>query len=77
MPKIYLSKEERDCQHFCDFVRRELRVQKKKRSDLADELGLPLSSVTQRINGNARWNLSEIITTLYFLNTSYEFGDNR
>lgn len=77
MPKIYLSKTERESQHFCDFVRRQLRVQKKKRSDLADELGLPLSSVTQRINGNARWTLTEIITTLYFLNTSYEFGDNR
>ena len=77
MPKIYLSKEQKESQHFCDFVRRELRVQKKKRSDLADELGLPLSSVTQRINGNARWTLTEIITTLYFLGTSYEFGENR
>ena len=76
MPKIYLSKEQKEYDHFSDFVRRQLRIQKKKRSDLATELGLPVSSLTQRMNGNTEWKLAEAIATLYFLDCEYTFGED-
>jgi hypothetical protein len=77
MPKVYLSKEEKENCRFCDFVRGELHRQDKLFSDLAYELNLPTPSVTNRINGKARWTLPEIVATLSYLGKSYEFGEDR
>lgn len=77
MPKVYLSKEERETNRFNDFIRGELRRQGYRFEDLANELNLPTPSVTNRINRKSRWSLEEIIATLAFLGKSYEFGEER
>jgi len=74
MPKVYLTTEERECNRFSDYVRRELRNQKKTHSDLASELHLTQSTVTQKINGKIVWTLPEMITTLMFLGEEYTIG---
>jgi hypothetical protein len=75
MPKVFITKEQREYDRFSDFVRRQLRLQKKKKIDLAAELNLPVCCVTQRINGNTRWTLGEVIATLYFLDCEYTLGE--
>lgn len=77
MPKVYLSKEEKVNNNFCDFVRGELHRQNKLFSELAYELNLPTVSVTNRINGKTRWTLQEVVTTLAFLGKAYQFGEEK
>ena len=74
MPRTYLTTEQRECDRFSDFVRRELRKQKKSYEDLGSELNLAKSGIAQRINGVTRWTLPEIIQTVDFLGTAYTFG---
>lgn len=75
MPKVYLSKEEREVNRFNDFIRGELHRQGLRFEDLANELCLPTPSVTNRLNNRSRWTLLEIVTTLSFLGKSYQFGE--
>ena len=77
MPKVFLSSEEREINHFTDFVRGELRRQSKTHKDLARELGLSRVSTTNKINGRTAWTLSEVITTLYFLDAEYALGKRK
>jgi len=74
MPKVYLTTEERECNKFSDYVRGELKRQGKRHSDLAYELNLTQSTVTQKINGKIVWTLPEIISTLTYLGTEYTIG---
>ena len=74
MPKVYLTKEERECRRFSDYVRGELKRQKRSHSDLAAELNITQSAVTQKINGKIVWTLPEMITTLMFLGEEYTIG---
>lgn len=77
MPKVYLSKEEREVNRFNDFIRGELHRQGLRFEDLANELCLPTPSVTNRLNNRSRWTLLEIVTTLSFLGKSYQFGEEK
>ena len=77
MPRTYLTTEQRECDRFSDFVRRELRKQKKSYEDLGSELNLAKSGIAQRINGVTRWTLPEIVSALSYLNTSFTFGDRK
>lgn len=74
MPKVYLSIEERECNRFSDFIRGELKRQKKRNSDLAYELNLSPGSITQKLNGSVKWSLPEIIQALNYLDSEYVFG---
>lgn len=74
MPKVYLSTEKRECNQFSDFVRGELKRQKKQHADLAYELNLSRASVTNKINGKISWSLQEVIQTVHFLGQEYTFG---
>ncbi len=77
MPKVYITKEERENHRFNDFIRGELHRQGLRFEDLANELCLPTPSVTCRINGRSRWSLQEIVATLSFLGKSYQFGEEK
>lgn len=74
MPRVYLTTEQRECDRFSDFVRRELRKQKKSYEDLGTELNLAKSGISQRINGVTRWTLPEMIQTVMFLDTEWTIG---
>lgn len=74
MPKVYLTTEERECHKFSDYVRGELKRQGKRHLDLARELHLNQSTVTQKINGKIVWTLPEIVQTLTFLDAEYTIG---
>ena len=77
MPKVFITSEQREINRFNDYVRGELRRRNLRHADLADELNLPQVSITNRLNGHARWTLPEVIKTLSFFNTGYQFGENR
>lgn len=77
MPRVYITKEERENHKFNDFIRGELHRQGLRFEDLAYELNLPTPSVTNRINNKSRWTLPEIIATLSFLGKSYKFGEEK
>lgn len=77
MPKVFITKEEKENHRFNDFVRGELHRQGLRFEDLANELCLPTPSITNRINGRSRWTLGEVISTLSFLGRSYQFGEER
>ena len=77
MPRVYVTKEEREINHFNDRIRGELRRQGLRFEDLANELSLPTPSITCRINGKSAWKLSEVISTLSFLGMSYQFGEEK
>lgn len=77
MPKVYVTKEERENHKFNDFIRGELHRQGLRFEDLANELCLPTPSITCRINGRSAWKLSEVISTLSFLGKSYRFGEEK
>ena len=77
MPKVFITSEEREMNHFTDFVRGELRRQNRTHKDLARELGLSRVSTTNKINGKTAWTLYEAITTLHYLDAEYAFGGKR
>lgn len=74
MPRVYITKEDRECRRFSDFVRGELKRQNKRYKDLAECLNLSTVAVNQRINCKTRWSLPDIIQTLDFLHSTYEIG---
>ena len=74
MPRVYITKEDRVCRQFSDFVRGELKRQNKRHKDLADCLNISTVAVTQRINGKTMWTLPDIVQTLDFLHSTYELG---
>ena len=74
MPRVYLTKEDRECQRFSDFVRGELKRQDKRHKDLADCLNISQVATTNKINGKTKWSLSDMIQTLDFLHSSYVIG---
>lgn len=77
MPKVYITNEQKEIDHFNDRIRGELHRQGLRFEDLAYELNLPTPSVTNRINNKSRWTLPEIIATLSFLGMSYQFGEEK
>jgi len=74
MPKVFITNESKEISHFTDFIRGELKRQGKTHSDLAAELGISRVNLTNKINGRTAWSLTEIVTTLHFLNVSFTFG---
>ena len=77
MPKVFITSEQREINRFNDYVRGELRRRNLRHADLADELNLPQVSITNRLNGKTEWTLADIIKTLSFFDTGYQFGVNK
>lgn len=77
MPKVFITKEQREINRFNDYVRGELRRRNLRHADLAKELDLPQVSITMRLCGKTDWSLADIVSTLAFLGTTYEFGTGK
>ena len=67
MPRVTLDPAERDINRFSDWVRGELRRQKKTQRGLATELECTPGLISQKLSGQTAWTLREYFTICRFL----------
>lgn len=72
MPKVTLDPIERELNRFSDWVRGELRRQKKTQRELAAVLGCSPGNISQKLSGEVAWTLREYFTVRRFLSREGE-----
>ena len=67
MPAVTLDPVQRDINRFADWVRGELRRQRKRQSDLAREIGITQAALSMKLAGKCTWTLEDYYRTVRFL----------
>ena len=67
MPRVTLDPAERDITRFSDWVRGELRRQKKKQTDLADAMGITQGTLSLKMAGKTTWTLADYYRAVRYL----------
>ena len=75
MPKVKLNNRDREIRLFSDYVRGQLRREKKKQEELADFLGIPRPSLSCRLSGKSEWKLSEMADVCQFFEKPWTVGE--
>lgn len=71
MPRVNLDKPTTEYRQFVDWIRGELRRQKKTQVQLADYLRISPVSMSQRMNGAIEWPFREVLEVLEFFGASF------
>ena len=67
MPRVKLDKPSTSYRRFNDWLRGELRRQKKNQTDLANYLGLDQGGISKRMGGQVAWGFNEVLNAVEFL----------
>lgn len=67
MPRVTLDKPSTSYRRFNDWLRGELRRQKKNQTDLANYLGLDQCGISKRMGGQVAWGFKEVLNAVEFL----------
>lgn len=73
MPRTTLDHVSTSYRRYKDWVRGELREQKKTQKELAEYLGISEVSMSQRMNGAVEWTLKDFLKTMEFLGQELPF----
>ena len=75
MPRVNLNNRDREQQLFSDFVRGQLRRERKRQEDLSEFLGIPQSGLSRRMDGQIPWRLEEIADICSFFEKPWTVGE--
>lgn len=72
MPRGFVDRPTREYRQFVDWLRGELKRQKKTQTALARYMNLDPVSITQRMNGTVQWSFPDVLKALDFLGCDFE-----
>ena len=67
MPRTTLDKPTTSYRRFNDWVRGELRRQKKSQTDLARYIGIDQCGISKRLSGSTSWGFMEALNAVEYL----------
>ena len=74
MPRLRLTKEEKEIRAFSNWVRGELVYRGLRQQDLADALEISKAAVCQKLKTKMSWSLSDIAKVCEFFGEEYTVG---
>lgn len=72
MPRTKVDTIRYTINHFNDFIRGELRRQKKKQKDLAEYLGISTATLSQKLNSEVEWSFKQFLKVCEFFGKEIE-----
>ncbi len=72
MPRTKVDTIRYTINHFNDFIRGELRRQKKRQKDLAEYLGISTATLSQKLNSEVEWSLKQFLKVCEFFGKEIE-----
>ena len=75
MPRVSLNNRDREIRLFSDYVRGQLRREKKRQQDLADYIGIPQPGLSRRLDGTIPWRLDEMADVCSFFEKPWTVGE--
>lgn len=72
MSRGFIDRPTREYREFVDWLRGELKRQKKTQIELAAFMGKDPVSITQRMNGTVQWSYLDVLEALDFLGCDFE-----
>lgn len=72
MPRTKVDTIRYTINHFNDFIRGELRRQKKRQKDLAEYLGISTATLSQKLNNEVEWSLKQFLKVCEFFGKEIE-----
>lgn len=72
MPRTNVNRVATKYRRFNDWLRGELKEQRKTQKELADYLNIEQSTLSMRMNGLIEWLFWDVLEVLEFLNASFE-----
>ena len=72
MPRTKVDTIRYTINHFNDFIRGELRRQKKRHKDLAEYLGISTATLSQKLNNEVEWSLKQFLKVCEFFGKEIE-----
>lgn len=64
MPRVILTKTNREYQRYLDWLRGEMKRQKMNQTQLGQILGHDQVGISNRLNGVVEWSLPDVLETL-------------
>lgn len=72
MPRTKVDTIRYTINHFNDFIRGELRRQRKRQKDLAEYLGISTATLSQKLNSEVEWSLKQFLKVCEFFGKEIE-----
>ena len=72
MPRTNVDRVATEYRRFNDWLRGELKEQRKTQTELADYLNIEQPTLSQRINGLIEWPFRDVLEVLEYFNASFE-----
>lgn len=72
MPRTNVNRVKTKYRRFNDWLRGELKEQRKTQNELADYLNIEQSTLSKRMNGLIEWPFRDVLEVLEFFNASFE-----
>lgn len=72
MPKTNVDRVATKYRRFNDWLRGELKEQRKTQTELADYLNIEQPTLSQRMNGVIEWPFRDVLKVLEYFNASFE-----
>lgn len=72
MPRTKVDTIRNTINHFNDFIRGELRRQKKRQKDLAEYLGISTATLSQKLNSEVEWSFKQFLKVCEFFGKEIE-----
>ena len=72
MPRTKVDTIRYTINHFNDFIRGELRRQKKRQKDLAEYLGISTATLSQKLNNEVEWSFKQFLKVCEFFGKEIE-----
>ncbi len=72
MPRTKVDTIRYTINHFNDFIRGELRRQKKRQKDLAEYLGISTATLSQKLNSEVEWSFKQFLKVCEFFGKEIE-----
>lgn len=72
MPRTKVDTIRYTINHFNDYIRGELRRQKKRQKDLAEYLGISTATLSQKLNNEVEWSFKQFLKVCEFFGKEIE-----